>query len=273
VNGVPILMYHRVPRDDSLRSPMAVPLADFDAQMNYLRRRGIEVMPLETFLTLHRARKRPGRPSVVLTFDDGYGSTCDNVEDVLERYDLPATLFVTTGFVGQQDPLDSAGEGVLTWHRIRALRRLDVQAHTISHPRLSQLGAALVRRELQESKESLEHELGRPVKHFAYPFGGYSGPVVQQVRQAGYASACSVHRGPATLDDDRFCLHRVAVEGGDSLETFASLVQTGFRTRYECVASTVRDDLYSLPYLHDLSERPLARRLVDLAGRAIRFAR
>lgn len=48
---------------------------------------------------------------------------------------------------------------------------VEVGAHTMTHPPLSQLGEAEARREMAESRAWLERETGRPVRHLAFPFG------------------------------------------------------------------------------------------------------
>jgi peptidoglycan/xylan/chitin deacetylase (PgdA/CDA1 family) len=54
---------------------------------------------LETMADVCRGESLPRR-SVVLTFDDGYADNLLNARPLLERYEVPATVYVTTGSVG-----------------------------------------------------------------------------------------------------------------------------------------------------------------------------
>lgn len=258
--NVPILVYHRIPTDAAGRGPWALPLDDFREQMEYLARQGIAVCALDDFWEAYRSRRAIEGKSVVLTFDDGYAATCNNVEGVLDRYGYPATLFLTTDVIGRRDPMGGQGEGVLTWERVRALRRLRVEAHTVSHPRLSRLPAQQVREEVRACKAIIEDALGRPVTHFAYPYGGYTRMVRAEVRNAGYASAYAAHLGPATLCDDPFRFHRILLDGYTPLDVFARRVHSGFVSRRERAAAGVRTGLFRVPGVHDLVEYWQARR-------------
>lgn len=258
--NVPILVYHRVPKDAAQRDDWALPLDDFRAQMAYLARNIIAVCSLDAFWAAYHSHRPLARNSVVLTFDDGYAATCENVEGVLDQYDYPATLFLTTGVIGQRDPLQARDEGVLTWEQVRALRHLRVEAHSVTHPRLSCLDAPAVRREVRACKETLEDALGRAVNHFAYPYGGYNRMVRAEVRNAGYESAYAAHLGPATFQDDPFQFHRILLDGYTTLDIFARRVQSGFISRREEAAARVRTRLFRVPGVHDLAEQRKARR-------------
>jgi len=64
---------------------------------------------------------------------------------------------------------------LMTWDQIRELAsgRMAIGSHTHSHQVLSQLDLEEQRRELTESKQLLEREMGRPVLSLSYPVGLY----------------------------------------------------------------------------------------------------
>ncbi|MGH9463242.1 MAG: polysaccharide deacetylase family protein [Vicinamibacteria bacterium] len=97
--SVAILMYHRV--HDAVTDPwdLCVSPAHFNEQMEYLRRH-YAVLSLPKLIELIAAGRLPRR-AVVLTFDDGYADNLFNAKPILDRWDLPATFFVTTGNLGQ----------------------------------------------------------------------------------------------------------------------------------------------------------------------------
>jgi peptidoglycan/xylan/chitin deacetylase (PgdA/CDA1 family) len=93
-----ILNYHRVlERADPLLA--AEPdVAAFRWQMKVLAD-CFNVMPLDEALDALAQDRMPPR-AVCITFDDGYRSTHDLALPVLREFGFPATVFVTTGYVG-----------------------------------------------------------------------------------------------------------------------------------------------------------------------------
>jgi peptidoglycan/xylan/chitin deacetylase (PgdA/CDA1 family) len=82
-----------------------------------------------------------------------------------------------------------------------------IGSHSVSHPYLSRIKkAAVLRREIFESKRMLEAKLSVPVTAFAYPFGQYSTAITDLVRQAGYTAARSTYFGVRHTKADLFTL-------------------------------------------------------------------
>jgi peptidoglycan/xylan/chitin deacetylase (PgdA/CDA1 family) len=90
-----ILTYHRFGEDEAgLKTPSAV----FEAQLQYLSAR-YRVVPLSS--VAEALREGRGIPAGVaaITIDDGYADAYEIAFPLLCKYNLPATLFVVTGFV------------------------------------------------------------------------------------------------------------------------------------------------------------------------------
>ena len=116
-----ILMYHRIsaPGDEGAdwgNRSLAVDESDFESQVEYLSRH-FRCMSLPECVRLLTSSKLPERV-VVLTFDDGYRDNLERAVPVLEKYDVPATVYVATGLV--------EGSASLWWCELEdALNRLE----------------------------------------------------------------------------------------------------------------------------------------------------
>jgi len=215
-----------------------VPAARFRRQLAWLRLRRRPVLTLDEYVRAREDNRLPPAGSVVITFDDGYADMGEVGAPILCRNGMPATVFIVTGATGavnaweQASPL--AGRRLLSWDGVRKLRDdgMAVGAHSVSHPRLNELDASSLEREVTESRARLERELGTTVRHFAYPFGRTSAEVANSVRRAGFASACGVKpgvNGPAVPIHD---LRRMEVRGTRSLPRFAIDLWAGRPIRF-----------------------------------------
>lgn len=92
-----ILLYHRVAVIDSDPWSLCITPQQFAEHL--------EVLQACVPITLEQVEPtRPDgdrRPRVAITFDDGYADNLYQAKPLLERYDIPATFFVVTGYVGQ----------------------------------------------------------------------------------------------------------------------------------------------------------------------------
>jgi peptidoglycan/xylan/chitin deacetylase (PgdA/CDA1 family) len=165
-----ILTYHSL--DDS-GSLISIPPFLFRQHMEFLAASGIPVV------SLNEALSCPG--SVAITFDDGYRNLLDHAIPVLERYGLPATIFIVSGYCGRNNnwpsqPHSSVSDRpLLSWEELSALPPLiSLGAHTMTHPDLTLLSAKVCEEELGGCQVQMEQRLGRPVRWLAYPYGACS---------------------------------------------------------------------------------------------------
>ena len=110
--------------------------------------------------------------------------------------------------------------------------RIEIGAHTVSHPRLGALPGAAQRTEIEAGKVALESIIGRRVESFAYPFGragDYTVETTHLVREAGFARACINQAGVVDRSTDRFALPRLYVRDWNGDEFAAALSEHGIR--------------------------------------------
>jgi peptidoglycan/xylan/chitin deacetylase (PgdA/CDA1 family) len=100
-----ILNYHSVPGPDVaawIDPDNAISPAQFEAQIRFLasRRRVVSLSELVRALE----RREPLRPgTVAITFDDGYRDFLTVAAPILERYRVPAIMFLPTGLVARAE--------------------------------------------------------------------------------------------------------------------------------------------------------------------------
>jgi len=92
-----ILMYHRISNDPDYLGLSVAPQY-FDAQIGLLRRR-TKVLPLGELVARLARKQGLDEDLAAITFDDGYRDNFEVALPILERHGVPATVFVTTGFV------------------------------------------------------------------------------------------------------------------------------------------------------------------------------
>ena len=148
-------------------------------------------------------REPPPRPTICVTFDDAYASVLTEALPLLDELGLRGTVFAPSAYVGAPEPMTWPGidswletehraELVpMSWADLARLRERgwEVGSHTRTHPRLTQLADDDLDRELRESKEELESNLGAACNSLAYPYGDCDARVVDAARRAGYVAA------------------------------------------------------------------------------------
>lgn len=195
--GIPILTYHYI-RDynnpkDPIGNRLSVSPDVFDQQMAYLASHGYTPITLDTMYGIFTGQTtRPQKP-VVLTFDDGYIDFYANAYPILRKYNFHAVAFVVTGFVGQP--------AYLSWGNIKEMQTsglISFEAHTATHAYLPKLSYASMTNELQQSKATLQSQIGTVVNFIAYPYGATNWIVQNAASKAGFFGGVGTWGGYAS---------------------------------------------------------------------------
>jgi peptidoglycan/xylan/chitin deacetylase (PgdA/CDA1 family) len=220
---IPILLYHSISSEaTSAFRRWAVPPERFAAHMQYLASNGYTALTVSQLVDRLSAPTLalPERP-VLITFDDGLACFYHEALPTLDRFGLVATLYVVTAYIGGHS------RWLATWQQLSeiAASGCEIGAHTHTHPELDTLRPAQVAEELQNSRATLELNLGIPVRTCAYPHGYHDSTVIRVTRESGFTSACAVRHAMSSTADDRYALSRIIVENSTSVAELARLVE------------------------------------------------
>ena len=185
---VPVLLYHGFCISEPAGSFMEIGL--FEKHVQYLATKYRLTSLRDVIADRHYPKKL--RNALVITFDDGYRSNYELAFPVLERYGVPATIFLVTDLTGKVWR-DSAVP-MLTVGQIQEMDCYGIEfgSHTATHRNLKRLGHQDFKHEVRRSKLDLEQITGRPVVSFAFPWGVYDrGVHIPILKEVGYECAAT----------------------------------------------------------------------------------
>ena len=119
-----------------------------------------------------------------------------------ERDELLRTIGEAAGI----DPTAVTRKLCMTWEELRAFAAeplVTIGAHTAGHHSLNRLSDAEIAVEVEAARRELATQIGREVRHFAYPFGGPNAVDEREfalVRQSGFATMLTTRAGNLTRD-------------------------------------------------------------------------
>lgn len=179
-SGIPVLMYHCIGDNSSDAKELYVTSSEFKKQLSYMKDAGY------TPIDFNQAGNTIRRP-VIITFDDGYKDNYTNAYPLLKEFNFKATIFLISNAIGKKQYLDISS--------IKKMQDLiDFQGHSVTHPRLAEIGFNKVDFEVRESKKAIEYITGKPVFVFSYPYGNYNQNVINIVKKY-YKYALTTNRG------------------------------------------------------------------------------
>jgi peptidoglycan/xylan/chitin deacetylase (PgdA/CDA1 family) len=232
-NCVRILMYHSICCDaENSVTPyyrLNTSPEIFDMQMMYIRRNNYKVIPLDEVQSIFTNNQESDVNYIAITFDDGFLDFYDNAYPILNKYNMPSTVFLPTDYIGS--PAHKIkGKKHLDWDQIRFLRDEGVTfgSHTMSHKQMKNLASEEMEYEIVKSKEIIEQKLQVDIDAFSYPYAfpdadaGFKEQLASCLQRNGYKTGVSTRVGTATVTDDIYYLKRLPVNDCDDMDLFGA---------------------------------------------------
>ncbi|WP_194207779.1 polysaccharide deacetylase family protein [Superficieibacter sp. 1612_C1] len=236
-NGIPILTYHHILRDEEntrfRHTSTTTSVRAFSNQMTWLRDMGYTTLTMYQLEGYVRNKiNLPGR-AVVITFDDGLKSVSRYAYPILKQYGFNATAFIISSRIKRHpQKWDPKSLQFMSVSELNAIRDVfDFQSHThflhrvdrLHHPILLSRSYHNILFDFERSRRALG-QFNPHVLYLSYPFGGYDAKAVKAAGAAGFHMAVTTVKGKVKPGDNPFLLKRLYILRTDSLETMARLI-------------------------------------------------
>jgi peptidoglycan/xylan/chitin deacetylase (PgdA/CDA1 family) len=214
-----IICYHCI-KDEGNPHLRPAKIADFEKQMQYLSKM-YNPISLEIIAQYIQNGELLPPKAIAITFDDGYQDNYENAYPILKKYNIPATFFLTTSFIGtgeipkwDKEYYTAEKALMLSWKQVREMsgNGISFGSHTLTHPFLTRIPLKQAQKEIHLSKDIIEQQIGKPVTTFSYPSGNFDSEIKEIVKEAGYSTAVSTIPGYNSIHDDVHALKRNVIQ-------------------------------------------------------------
>lgn len=160
-NRLTILMYHQIKPESN--DPLTVTLENVEKQFRTIREKGYDSL---FFNDLNHGQYR--KP-LIITFDDGYANNAEYLPELLEKYNLKATIFIPTALV--QNGYEEYQ--LMCFNQVQNLdpNRFEIGLHSHKHINYRHITPAEAEEDIRQNIEILDRHGIPHSKVFAFPFG------------------------------------------------------------------------------------------------------
>ena len=184
------------------------------AQLEYVKNNGYQTIYKEDILNLENFTK-----PVWLTFDDGWEDFYINAFPLFKEYNMKASYYVITNLIGTP--------GYANLDQLKEMRDsglIDIQSHTVTHPRLATLSNQKIQEELSNSKKYIKVNLNIESTAICYPYGSFNEFTKSMSKELGYNYGLAMDGGVyyTTKHKDIYSIPRIYANRSMSINTFAN---------------------------------------------------
>jgi peptidoglycan/xylan/chitin deacetylase (PgdA/CDA1 family) len=210
-----VLAYHSVGDGRYFSDTLTMSKESLEKEIQFLLKNRYEFITFSELSKVHG--NESGKKYVCLTFDDGYLDNYTVLFPLLKKYNITATLFVTTDFIDNK--LTKVTEKhpnrkSMSWKQLNEIKQYGVEigSHTVAHHDLDKLSDAELEFELVQSKKIIDEKLKQNTKSFCYPRNIYGKREILAVDAAGYDIACATQTNKNNkIRESKYEFRRVGV--------------------------------------------------------------
>ncbi len=198
-----IVMFHRFGQDT--HPSTNVTLEQVRNFIAYIQDNGFTVRPLQQVVSAIQNGDRLPPKTVAITIDDAYKSIYTYAYPLFKDANFPFTVFLSSREMGFGN--------FLSWEQVAEMAQngADFQAHTHSHPHMTQLSIAQNIEEIQKNIQLIEKHTGIRPTLFAYPYGEANTDIINTVKNMGFTAGFSQHSGVFNATSDMFYIPRFSL--------------------------------------------------------------
>jgi len=293
------IAYHDVEDQDPDQRFVGIGSGQLVEQLNWLYENGYQAVSVDQVLAAHAGRAPLPEKSVLLSFDDGYGSFYTRVLPILKAWNWPAILAPVGIWMdaAANQPIDFGGLQVergrfLNWAQIAEIADtglVEIAAHSdrshygiLANPQGNTQPAAAahawlpafaryetdaefharMRMDVRAISDKIRLTTGKAPRVWVWPYGAVSGVSLSIVAENGYQMALTLEPGLSKLDD-LMSTARVMPINAPSLNDFSQNDLVGA----EGELPLMRVAHVDLDYIHDPDPQQTERNLGALVQR------
>lgn len=227
---LPILGFHHIAPDDVAQSTFpnsmwVTKLSTFEEEMKYLYEEGYQTLSLQDVYEWKTKQKPLPKKSVVLTFDDGFLSSIQYAQPILEKYGFQGSVFAIASSIGPHGAYDDQKRQHASLEDI-AQSSLAFYSHTYDlHHKdggfaVDRVGEEALKEDIEKSNTLVSSEF------LAYPYGKYNNEIIAVLKENQTKLAFGFNENrKATISDDNYKLPRFCVNRYTTLSTFQAMLE------------------------------------------------
>ena len=166
-----VLVYHSIQPKSKCKFMLTT--KEFEKHIKYLLKRGYEFINLNNIDNII-----PNKKTALITFDDGYEDNYTYAFPILQKYNIPASIFVATNYIGKSMKLGGIDLPMLNEEQIQKMHEsglIHFASHTHNHIFFHEIeDEKIIVNEIKESKKKLKELVGYESRYFVYPKGKFN---------------------------------------------------------------------------------------------------